>query len=82
MTNAYMRIMEFPNGLSYREMALYASDETALTACKRRFSRAEPGERMTLLRDSGEFVFKLERPLAIGTAAWSKTKTAKQRDEC
>lgn len=65
MTQAYMRVMEFPNGLSYRELALYASDETALTACKRRFNRAEPGEKMTLIREGGEVVFTLERPRVL-----------------
>jgi hypothetical protein len=61
----YMLEWQFPNGRSFRELALYASDATALAGCKRRFRNATPGEKMTLVRKGGEIVFTLERPLAL-----------------
>lgn len=67
MSKAYTMVRTFPNGLGYEALKLYASDETALSGCKRLFRDAEPGEKLILLReDDREHVFTLTRPLAIG----------------
>jgi len=63
-----MRVWEFANGQSFRELALYQDDQTALAGSKRRFRDAQPGERMTLIRKGGEVVFTLERPRALASA--------------
>lgn len=67
-TEAYTMIRSFPNGRSYEALKLYASDATALTGCKRLFREAEPGEKLTLIRQGGDVVFTLERPLALGVS--------------
>ena len=65
MTKAYTLEWQFPNGQGFKSLKLYASDDTALAGCKRLFRSADPGERMTITRSTGEFVFTLERPLAL-----------------
>jgi hypothetical protein len=67
-TQAYMMVRSFPNGMSYQNMALYASDETALAGCKQRFRDAQPGDKLVLIREGGDVVFSLERPLALEAA--------------